>query len=297
MRFKTWLMEIRTPYLILPLVLSAIGTVLAYDHGHFDAVNFILFTTVLLLLHISVNTLNDYYDERSGIDRMVNRTQFNGGSGVIQAGLLRSKEVFNAAIACFVIAMIISAYLVVTVSFVLLWIVVPGMIFALFYTQIFARNMLGEISAGLGLGCLPVIGAYLVQVQEFPLALMLISIPSSLLTFNLLLVNEFPDVKADIVGGRRNLVISMGERKAAWLYMITTAVVYITVLVGVALSLFPLLAAIALLTLPLAFKAIVGAFKGTDDAQGFMNAQKTNVLVVNVTQILFVAGCMIALVL
>jgi 1,4-dihydroxy-2-naphthoate polyprenyltransferase len=255
----------------------------------------VLFTIVLLLLHISVNTLNDFYDDKTGIDAHVNRTMFNGGSGVIQAGLLTSKEVFDAAIACVVLALALSAYLVLTVSMLLLLIVIPGFLFALLYTQFFARNMLGEVAAGLGLGCLPVIGAYLVQIQEFPFSLLLISIPAGLLTFNLLLLNEFPDVQADIPGGRKNIVISLGEKRSAWLYLATTTGVYITVLIGVIFSIFPFLAAIALLTMPLAFKAVQGAFDGTKQISGFMNAQKANVQVVLVTQILFVVGCIVTI--
>ena len=33
----------------------------------------------LLLAHISVNTLNDYFDYRSGIDLETRRTPFSGG--------------------------------------------------------------------------------------------------------------------------------------------------------------------------------------------------------------------------
>jgi 1,4-dihydroxy-2-naphthoate octaprenyltransferase len=78
---------------------------------------------------------------------------------------------------------------------------IPGMLFAPFYTQIFARNVLGEVAAGLG--SLPVIGAYLVQTQDLSLPLILLAFASGILTFNLLLINEFPDVEADRNGGRR----------------------------------------------------------------------------------------------
>jgi 1,4-dihydroxy-2-naphthoate octaprenyltransferase len=295
MRLKSWIDEIRVPYLFLPVILAAIGGVLALENGHFNALNFVIFTAILVLLHISVNTLNDYYDNKTGIDLHTKRTMFNGGSGIIQSGALTPKDVLNAALACFVLALVLSAYLVLTVSTLLLLIVIPGMLFTLFYTQFFARNMLGEIAAGLGLGCLPVIGAYLVQIQDLPLSLLMISIPASLLTFNLLLLNEFPDVKADVTGGRRNIVISLGEKGSAWLYMATTAGVYLSLIIGLLLSIFPIPAALALLTLPVAFKAVQGAFDGTKQVPHFMSAQKANVQVVLVTQILFVVGCIAAI--
>jgi len=140
-----------------------------------------------------------------------------------------------------------------------------------------------------------VIGAYLVQIQDFPLSLMLLAIASGILTFNLLLLNEFPDVEADKIGGRRNLAISLGSKKAAWLYLAGTIGVYGIILAGIALSMFPLLAAIALLTLPFAFKAVQGAFGGAEQTSTFLHAQKANVQVVLITQILLVIGFAVAL--
>jgi 1,4-dihydroxy-2-naphthoate octaprenyltransferase len=160
------MIEIRAPFLLLPIVLAADGSVLAIEDGQFDLLNFVMFATVLVILHITVNTLNEYYDHKSGIDLHTKRTMFNGGSGIIQAGLIEPREVLTVAIGCYALAALLSAYLIIAVSWLLVAVIVPGMLFALFYTQVFARNMFGEVVIGLGLGSLPVIGAYLVQNQE-----------------------------------------------------------------------------------------------------------------------------------
>ncbi|OPY31923.1 MAG: 1,4-dihydroxy-2-naphthoate octaprenyltransferase [Methanomassiliicoccales archaeon PtaU1.Bin124] len=290
MRFKTWMVEIRVPYLYLPIVLTAVGSILAFYDGHFSLLPCLVFTAVLVLLHISVNTLNDYYDDRTKIDHNTNRTAFNGGTGILQEGLLRPGEVMRTALLCFVIAALLSAYLVITVSWSLLLIVIPGMLFALFYTQFFVRNMLGEIAAGLGLGGLPVLGAYLVQIQAIPLPLVLLAVSSSLLTFDLLLLNEFPDESADRLGGRRNLILRFGKRRSAWIYGVNTLMVYAILLGGIVLGMFPALTVVGLLTLPLAYKAVSGAFKGDEPLGHFFNAQRANIQVVLLTQVLFVIG-------
>ncbi len=44
-------------------------------------------------------------------------------------------------------------------------------------------------------------------------------VPAFLMTFNLLLLNEFPDEKADRAGGRLNLVLLLGRRRAALVYI------------------------------------------------------------------------------
>ncbi len=82
MSFKHLMVEIRVQYLLLPIVLSLVGGMLAYNDGHFDLFDFLLFTAVLVLLHVTVNTLNDYYDDKYGIDRHQRmRSASTGGPG------------------------------------------------------------------------------------------------------------------------------------------------------------------------------------------------------------------------
>lgn len=76
------MVEIRAPFLLPPIVLTLIGTV-AVHQGRFDAVPLLLFTAVVVLWHVSVNTLNEYCDDKLGIDLNTTRTMFSGGSGTL----------------------------------------------------------------------------------------------------------------------------------------------------------------------------------------------------------------------
>ncbi|MBI0582929.1 MAG: prenyltransferase [Methanomassiliicoccus sp.] len=290
MSFKVWMVEVRAPFLLLPIILSLVGSFLALYNGVFDALNFILFTAVLLLLHVTVNTLNEYYDNKTGIDLHTNRTMFNGGTGTLQNGLLAPRQVLGMAIGCFIIAAIISAVLVVRVGPVLIPLVLMGMVFALFYTQIFARNMLGEISAGLGLGFLPVVGAYMVHIPLLSIGCLVLAVAAGILTFNLLLLNEFPDVEADTRGGRKNLAIKLGPRRAAVLYSALTFLVYGILLVFVLLQMIPTLCLLGLVTFPFAYKAATTSFSDPTRVESFVHALKANVQVVLITQVLVVIG-------
>ncbi|NLK25343.1 MAG: prenyltransferase [Euryarchaeota archaeon] len=297
MSFKVWMMEIRVPYLLLPIILSIVGGALALYHGSFDVVNFFLFMAVLLLLHITVNTLNDYYDHKTGIDFHTKRTMFNGGTGILQKGLLEPQQVYRAAMGCFIIAAVIGAYVVYRVGLILLPLLILGMIFALFYTQIFARNMLGEISAGLGLGVLPIIGAFMVHGLPLTIDCVILSVAAGILTFNLLLLNEFPDVDADVPGGRRNIVISLGTKKAAKLYSLLTFSVYGILLIFTLMGVLPPLCLIGLATLPIAFKAASLSFTEPNVGDSFFQGQKANVQMILVTQLFVAVGIVASLLL
>lgn len=290
MSFKIWMMEIRAQYLLLPVILSMVGGMLALHNGAFDTVNFLLFTGVMVLLHITVNTLNDYYDHKTGIDLHTQRTMFNGGTGIIQAGLLTPKQVLGAALASYLAALGLSAYLVLTVGPALLPLVLLGMVFALFYTQGFARNMTGEIAAGLGLGFLPVLGAYMVHLPEVTPGCLILAIAAGILTFNLLLLNEFPDLEADRRGGRRNLVIALGPKRAAVLYTTLTATVYVILVAFVLLGTIPTLSLLGLVTVPFAYKAAVISFTDPREIGRFVHGMTANVKVVLMTQALVAVG-------
>jgi 1,4-dihydroxy-2-naphthoate octaprenyltransferase len=67
------------------------------------------------------------------------------------------------------------------------------------------------------------------------------------MTFNLLLLNEFPDEPADRKGGRRNLVLLLGRPGAARIYTLAALLVPTCLLVAVVLRALPSLALVAVL--------------------------------------------------
>jgi len=143
------------------------------------------------------------------------------------------------------------------------------------------------------MGTLPVLGAYFVQTAAYTLPAIVASIPSGILVHNLLLLNEFPDVEADKKGGRRTLPIVMGEKKASIVYTVLTLIVYLWIIGGVVAKLMPAFSLIALLTLPLAIKAIRGALKYHDRTK-LVPAMGNNVLIVLLTQLLLGIGYILA---
>jgi 1,4-dihydroxy-2-naphthoate octaprenyltransferase len=115
------------------------------------------------------------------------------------------------------------------------------------YTDVLARAYVGELFAGLGLGALPVLGTALVQTGRYDAVAIAASLPAFFMTFNLLLLNEFPDEPADQEGGRRNLILLLGRRQAARLYALFGVLVPVSIAVSVLLDYLPTLALAAAL--------------------------------------------------
>ncbi|MEW6143333.1 MAG: prenyltransferase [Chloroflexota bacterium] len=295
-KLKLYFFETRPPFLLLSVVLVFLGTAVAWTDGHFSVWRGLLAMVGLVSLHISVNVLNDYFDYKSGVDLHTVRTPFSGGSGMLPAGMLSPKAALIYGIVTFVIAVPIGAYFLLVSGWGLLPLLVVGAICVLIYTQKLTRVGYGmaEITAGLGLGTLPVLGAYYVQTGFYSWPAVVASIPSGILVCNLLFLNEFPDVEADMIGGKRTLPIIMGKKSASYLYAGLTILMYVWIAGGVVARLvglpgLPPAALLGLLTIPFAMKAINGA-REYDNPSRLVPALGANVLVILITQLLLGVG-------
>jgi 1,4-dihydroxy-2-naphthoate octaprenyltransferase len=296
MKLKVWFLETRPQFLLLSVVLAFLGTSIAWYDGYFHLGYALLAFFGLLLCHISVNVLNDYFDYRSGIDLEVKRTPFSGGSGILPTALLKPGQVFWFGLVSLLVAVPIGIYFVITRGWQLLPLLVVGAVCALIYTPVLTKLRWPEWAPGVGMGALPVLGVYFVQTAAYTLPALVASIPSGILVHNLLLLNEFPDTEADKKAGRKTLPIVMGKSKAWVVYSALTILVYLWVIGGVVAGQMPAFSLLALLTLPLAIKAIQGARKH-DEMSQLVPAMANNVLVVLLTQLLLGIGYILARVL
>jgi 1,4-dihydroxy-2-naphthoate octaprenyltransferase len=288
-KLKVWLLETRPQFLLLSVVLAFLGTCIAWYDNVFHLSYALLAFVGLLLCHISVNVLNDYYDYKSGIDLKTRRTPFSGGSGFLPAASLNPRHVFWFGLGCFLLSVPIGIYFVLVRGWLLLPLLVAGAICILLYTPLLTKLGWPEWAPGVGLGALPVIGAYFVQTGTYTLPAIVASIPSGILVHNLLLLNEFPDTEADRGADRKTLPITMGKARASIVYSALTGLVYLWIIGGVVARLMPVFSLIALLTLPLGIRAIQGALRYQDESK-LMPAMANNVLVVLLTQLLLGIG-------
>lgn len=293
MNLKTWFLETRPPFLLLSVVLAFLGTCIAWLDGYFHLGHAILAFLGLLLCHISVNVLNDYFDFKSGIDLKATRTPFSGGSGFLPSAALEPRRVFWFGMICFFLAVPIGVYFVLVKGWLLLPLLAAGAICILLYTQWITKLGWPEWAPGLGLGTLPVLGIYFVQAGTYTLPALIAAIPSGFLVHNLLLLNEFPDAEADKTANRKTLPITMGMTGAGIVYTVVTIGVYVWTIGAVVAGLMPPFTLVALLTLPFAIKGIQGALNSQDTGK-LQAGMANNVLTVLATQLLLGIGYLLA---
>lgn len=300
---KIWLAQTRANFLLLAVFLVFIGWALAwkylsaagYTMNWSDA---ILILIGAVLTHASVNLFNEHSDFHTGIDYHTLRNPFSGGSGMLTSGKTRAGQVLLAAVGALAVAAAIGVYFTITAHWSIALIALVGAFAIVFYTNFLAKIMLGEFFAGLTLGTLVVVGTFVALVAKagpgaielYPLEMILISIPPGILTFQLLFLNEFPDADADLQGGRKHLVITLGHVSSAKLYIALLALTYLVILVTPFVSTASNWVLLGLLTIPMAIKASKGTLANANSKEGIIPVMAVNVGIVLLTDVLLALG-------
>ena len=289
-----WLNQIRAPFLLLSVFLVFIGVAKAYVDGYVNWLYSILVLTGVVLTHISVNLFNELSDYETGIDSKTKRTPFSGGSGMMQKGKTNPKIVRVIAYSTLFIPAIIGLYFVVKVNYYIAVFMIIGGISIRFYTSHLSKYLLGEIFTGLSLGSLVVIGTYMVLSNNLNIDVIYLSLPVGLLTFLLLLLNEFPDADSDREGGRKHIVIAFGKEKAFCIYRAFAIFVFLLIILYPIIFKKSFIIYIGLLTLPLVVRIFKIAKPNLNNIRNLIPALGMNVMLVLVTDFLIGLGLILS---
>jgi len=236
---KTYAALARAPFLLLPVTLVVCGAGAAAYQGSAHWGPTLLALVGLVSVHIAVNSLNEWSDMRRGIDLKTVRTPFSGGSGTLPAGKAPVDAALRLGLFFATVGLAIGIWFYSQIGASFLPFLLFGAVFVLGYTDALTRIGVGEVAAGLGLGGMAVSGVAIVQEGMLGGVVLAASVPAFLMTFNLLLLNEFPDEAADREGGRKNLVLMLGRRPAALTYALAALLVPAWIVGSVVAGTFP----------------------------------------------------------
>jgi 1,4-dihydroxy-2-naphthoate octaprenyltransferase len=239
------------------LSVTAVGVLIGLASASHDGARIAFFPALLtmifaLVAHAGANVVNDYYDDLSGCDG-ANKERvfpFTGGSRFIQNGVLTASEV--------------KAF-----GYGLLGVVIPPGLWLTFHS---APGLLAIGAAGLatgwaysapplklqsrGLGefaiiagwTLIVMGSDYVQRGEFDFLALAAGLGFALLVADVLYINQFPDIRADALAGKRTLVVRLGARLSRWGYALIAGLCYVWVVAMVVAGRLPPLALVSVLS-------------------------------------------------
>jgi len=285
----------RANFLPLTIVIVLAGLAAAfYSHRSILPIDAVLVMMGALLTHASVNAFNNYFDYRSKIDAKTPKTPFSGGVNVLVEGIMKPSEALAVCLFTIIGAALIGIYFLVRLFNVLLPLIVYGAFIIVLYTPVLSRApALSEIVAGSGFGLMG-LGVYVTQTGLIDATGVAILTPITILVALLLFLNEFPDAEVDRVGGRRHIVILLGKRGSAWLYVTGQAATYVSIILAVAIGDAPFPVLLSLLSLPIAYKAAQLTLKNYNRTSDLVPALGLNVLFILSTISLMACGFAVA---
>ena len=204
--------------------------------GLFNIPLFILTIFGILIAHLGMNVFNDYFDVSDGTDEANAEyfQQVSGGSRAIELGLITLQNTRKLGVILILLALGIAGVILSDINNFnrngAMQMAVAGLLLGYFYTarpiRLVARRGLGEIAIFLAFGPLLTLGTgYAIFNGDFENSIhfmncLLMGIPLGLLTTNILLINEFPDMKSDAETGKNHLVVTFGKKTSRWIYFI-----------------------------------------------------------------------------
>ena len=220
---------------ILPIL--AVGAYFAgVDNDLFNVTNFVLCIFGVLIAHLGVNVLNDYFDVKDGTDEANSDyfQQVSGGSRAIELGLISLSGTKKLGLILTAVALLIGGIVLLSTNPAnlnsVIYIGLAGLFLGYFYTapplRLVAKKGLGELTIFLAFGPLITLGTAFaifnepLLTSEYFIPCILIGIPMGLLTTNILLINEFPDMKSDMKTDKNHLVVTFGKKASRWIYLL-----------------------------------------------------------------------------
>lgn len=264
-----YLVATRPGFLMAAVIPVLIGLAVATLQTTIDWLDASLTLLGAVIAHAGINVLNDVYDERAGCDAINDDRlfPFTGGSRVIQNGVISESHMAVFGWSLMAVTAAIGILLASRSGTGLLLIGFVGLLIGWAYSapplRLSARG-LGELSVGLGFGLVIPLGAAYVQLGHAEIALLWAGLPFAFLITLVLYVNQFPDVRADIASGKRNLVVRLGARHARPGYVLLLVLAYLSLVLAIVVGNLPVWMTAAFLALPLHVQAASKFWENAD---------------------------------
>lgn len=233
-----------------------VGTIVASKFGsiHFDKFLFLIIAAVLV--QAGVNILNDYFDFANGQDK--DRWHLPNKKGNLLVSP-QHKYLPLVAASMFIVAAGLGIWLATHSHPVIILIGIAGIYAGYKYSaggkQSFSALGLGEVTAAIFLGFVPVMLAFIIQDITLNWAAFAIGILFALLISMMILTNNIRDIQKD-KEFRQTIAIRIGKKQSLRLLIILISSVYVGATLLIVTQIFPWSTLIFYLTLPIAYRLI-----------------------------------------
>jgi 1,4-dihydroxy-2-naphthoate polyprenyltransferase len=246
-----WIQASRPPFFIATFIPLAAGWILAGKLGSWHPLRMLLVLLGSFMVHLATNLADDYFDHFQGTDD----GQSIGGSRVIQEGKIAPRTILKVVILLYVLAFGIA---IGSMAVLGLWVLTPLVLLAWFGSFFYVAppvrygyRGLGELSVGINMGPVMVIGTYWVISGRVNWAPFLISIPIGLMVAVILYYQSLPDMETDLAVHKYTLAVRLGKRRAFYGLIVFWVMIYSSIALLFLTGYLAWPALLSLLTIPL----------------------------------------------
>ncbi len=244
-----YLIALRPFSFIATFIPVTVGALIAQQYSSFSLWLYLISLVAAICVHAGVNTSNDYFDYKNGVDR----PDTLGSSGLLVKKVISLKEIMIISLVMFSTGIALGFLLVSYTGFNLLWFGLIGIIGGYFYTA----KPLNLKYRGFGLplvfllmGPFMVMGAEYVQARRLSLSGLIVSIPIGIATVLILLANEIRDTQDDRKVGLKSLPILIGDLAGTRLYLFLVLLQYLMTAILIFTNVLSRLSWLSLFALP-----------------------------------------------
>jgi 1,4-dihydroxy-2-naphthoate octaprenyltransferase len=260
-----WLISTRAAVLIMTFLSAAIAGILAFQHGRFNLVNWMLLAFGLVLAHATNNLFNDYTDYVKGVDQdNYYRAQY--GPQPLVHGLLSKRQLLTYAAVTGLLALAAGGALVVQHGMPALILLGLGAFFVLFYTFPLKYIALGEIAVLIVWGPLMIGGGYYVIAGQWDWNVVIAGLPYALGVTGVIFGKHIDKYEVDKAKRIHTLPVVIGERIARYTLLGMLVLQYLATFYLVLTGFFTPVMVVVLLALPEFFR-ILPIFRGPKPAE------------------------------
>jgi 1,4-dihydroxy-2-naphthoate octaprenyltransferase len=246
-----WIQASRPPFFIATFIPLAAGWILAGKLGAWRPWRMLLVLLGSFMVHLATNLADDYFDHLQGTDDGLSI----GGSRVIQEGKIAPRTILKVVILLYALAFGIA---LCTMAVLGLWGLTPLVLLAWFGSFFYVAppvrygyRGLGELSVGINMGPVMVVGTYWVISGRVDWAPFLISIPIGLMVAVILYYQSLPDMESDLAVHKYTVAVRLGRRRAFYGLIVFWVMIYSSIIGLVRAGYLAWPALLSLLTIPL----------------------------------------------
>lgn len=223
---RIWLLAARPRTLIASVSPVLIGTVLGYGAGAFSFSLFVWTLITALLIQITTNLANDYFDWIKGADT----AERKGFLRVTQSGLVSPASMKGAILLVLGATLISGLPLIATGGIGIAVFLLLSLVLSVAYTGgpwPLAYLGLGEIFVFLFFGPVAVLGTYFLQTGHLRIEPLVLSLVPGSLSTAILSVNNLRDIQEDKRANKKTLAVRFGKSIGQGIYLFTLGISFL----------------------------------------------------------------------